>query len=480
MNGKPIRRVAFVAALAGGRLPSIAFRAGRCLAAAVLIVAGSRTAWAESGYASAPSPDEYRQLARQVETHFLNEVLPFWFPRCVDAERGGFHPHFSADGSKGPISDRTVVFQARMTWLAAEVARRYPDLREPYSNYARHGLRALRDLLWDEVHGGFYWGVTADGRPLAGSGTEKHLYGTAFGIYAAAGVYRACGDPEALELAQAAFAWLEEHARDREDGGYFEAFARDGTPLLQSPELPDGARRPRDLLGTPYGYKSMNSHIHILEAVTELYRARPDPAVGERLRELLGVVRDKIAVPPGCLNLYFTPDWRAVPDHDSFGHDVETAYLILEASEALGEDRDPRTEAVARSLVDHALDYGWDDRLGGFYDRGFAFSPAYAKEKIWWTQAEGLNALLLMHDRFGAESDRYLAAFRKQWEFIRRYQIDPQLGEWYDTVTEEGKPLPDRALGHIWKAGYHNGRALMNTAERLARLAAEASSGGNR
>ncbi|MGQ9606276.1 MAG: AGE family epimerase/isomerase [Thermogutta sp.] len=470
-----------VSALDARRRYGVSSFISRCLAATVLIPVALATGSAESPpQPPDPTPEAYRQLARQVETHFLEEALPFWFPRCVDREHGGFHPHFAADGTKGPISDRTIVFQARMTWLAAEVARRYPDLREPYTDYARHGLRMLQDALWDREHGGFYWGVTVDGRPLPSCGTEKHLYGMAFGIYAAANVYRATGDPRARELAWAAFAWLEEHARDRDHGGYFEAFARDGTPLLEPPTLPDGSRRPRDLLDTPYGYKSMNSHIHILEAVTELYLARPDPAVGERLRELLGVVRDRIAVPPGCLNLYFTPDWRPVPDHDSFGHDVETAFLILEAAEALGEDRDPRTEAVARGLVDHALDYGWDEHRGGFYDRGFAFAPAYAKEKIWWTQAEGLNALLLMHERFGGEDGRYWTAFCKQWDFIRRYQIHPQLGEWYDTVTEEGEPLRDRALGHVWKAGYHNGRALMQTAARLRHLASDSAGSASR
>ncbi|GAB4135654.1 AGE family epimerase/isomerase [Thermopirellula anaerolimosa] len=474
MNGQPFHRLAAVSIFADHHARSVPSRAIRFLAAVVLIVAASGKVRAESPESLAPTPDAYRQLADRIETHFLHEVLPFWFPRCVDREHQGFHPHFTAEGSQGPVSDRTIVFQARMTWLAAEVARRYPDLREPYADYARHGLRMLRESLWDREQGGFYWGVTIEGRPLASCGTEKHLYGTAFGIYAAANVYRATQDPQAWELAHAAFVWLEEHARDREHGGYFEAFARDGTPLLEPPVSPGGLRRPRDLLGTPYGYKSMNSHIHILEAVTELYLARPDPEVGERLRELLSVVRDKIAVPPGCLNLYFTPDWRPVPDHDSFGHDVETAFLILEAAEVLGEGHDPRTEAVARTLVDHALEYGWDDRLGGFFDRGFAFAPAYAKEKIWWTQAEGLNALLLMHERFGEDDARYWDFFCKQWDFIRRRQIHPQWGEWYDTVTEDGKPLPDRPLGHIWKAGYHNGRALMRTAERLRHLAERA------
>jgi mannobiose 2-epimerase len=220
----------------------------------------------------------------------------------------------------------------------------------------------------------------------------------------------------------------------------------------------------------------MNSHIHILEALTELHRVWPSQEVSERLQEIFLIVRDKIAVEPGCLNLYFTPDWRAVPDHDSFGHDVETAYLLLEAAERLHLAGDPRTRGLARSLVDHALEYGWDNRLGGFYDKGTAFGRAYGLDKIWWTQAEGLNSLLLMHELFGAENQQYWAAFCKQWEFIKKYQINTKAGEWYDTVSPEGQPVL-KDLGHIWKATYHNGRALMESVSRLRRLAGENAAG---
>ncbi len=419
-----------------------------------------------------PTPDRYAQLAEEIEGHFLKEVLPFWFPRCLDQEHGGFRPQFRSDGTLGPLNDKTIVFQSRMTWVAAEVARRYPELAETYRNYARHGLRFLRTVMWDREYGGFYWGLDQNGQVTPSYGQEKHLYGISFGLYAAANVYRATGDAEALQLAQDTFFWLEKHAWDNKHGGYWEAFARDGTPLT-SPPLPgsNGRANPqRDLLGTPYGFKSMNSHIHILESLTELHRAWPSEEVTKRLHAVFLIVRDKIAVEPGCLNLYFTPDWRSVPDHDSFGHDVETAYLLLEAAERLHLAGDPTTVGVAKSLVDHALEYGWDNRLGGFYDKGTAFGRPYGLEKIWWTQAEGLNALLLMHELFGTDDPRYWPQFVKQWQFIKQYQIDPKTGEWFDTVSAEGQPQI-KDLGHIWKAAYHNGRALMECAARLRRLA---------
>jgi cellobiose epimerase len=201
-----------------------------------------------------------------------------------------------------------------------------------------------------------------------------------------------------------------------------------------------------------------------------LSRVDARPVVKERLRELLTIVRDKIAVEPGALNLYLTRDWRAIPAHDSFGHDVETAYLLVEAAEALGIPDDARTWEVARRLVDHALDWGWDDEHGGFYDKGESFgAPAWDRKKVWWTEAEGLNALLVMHHKFGMRTDRYSKAFRKQWDFIEKHMIDPVHGGWFAETARDGTRIGDGAKANPWKANYHTSRALMNVATLLGR-----------
>ncbi len=444
------------------------------LVLAVCVVAGGRSAFAADASIPKPTAATYTELADHLEAYCFERLLPFWYPRCVDREHGGFLPHIRNDNTPGTNNDKTIVFQARMTWTAAAVMLHAPDRADTFRPYVEHGIAFLQSTMWDERDGGFFWGLDRGGNPTPRYGTEKHLYGTSFGMYAAATAYRATESPEALKLAQAAFRWLETHAHDPSYGGYFEAYHRSGRPILEPPKPGTNGRQntERDLLGTPYGYKSMNSHIHLLEALTELYRVWPDPGVRRRLDEVFRIVRDKIVVEPGCMNLYFTRDWRAVPDHDSFGHDVETAYLLLEAAEVMGLGHDPKTLSVARSLVDHALRYGWDEENGGFYDRGFAFQPAFAREKIWWTQAEGLNALLLMHERFPDPEAAYWNAFYRQWRFIETHQIHPLYGEWYATVTEDG---PDEAadLAQPWKGPYHNTRAILNTIERLRRLAAK-------
>lgn len=422
--------------------------------------------------APAQSPDQVRPIRQRIDSLLRDELTRRWYPASVDRDRGGFHQNFSRDWTPRPDSDRFLVYQARMTWTAAAFAQYAPESKAEFLDYTRHGVAFLDDVMRDRDQGGFHWMLGPDGRLDPSLGDEKHVYGTAFVVYAAARAHAATGDPRALQVARDAFDWLESKAHDPKDGGYFEALTRDGRPLLDWQAAPDGRRT--DRLGVYYGFKTMNSHIHLLEAVAELSRVDDRPIVQERLRELLLLVRDRIAVEPGALNLYLTPDWRATPAHDSFGHDLETAYLLIEALEALGPAgaaEHDATHRMARLLVDHALDWGWDSTHGGFYDKGDVFAgPAYDLDKVWWTQAEGLNALLLLHRLHGSTTDRYWLAFLKQWEFIESHLIDPQHGGWYAETTREGALIGDGSKATPWKANYHTSRAMMNVSNMLGEL----------
>jgi len=222
--------------------------------------------------------------------------------------------------------------------------------------------------------------------------------------------------------------------------------------------------------GFPVGYKSMNTHIHLLESYSQLYEVWKDDLLRQRLEELLAIIRDKVCADPGAMNLYLSNAWQPFPDHDSYGHDVEAAYLMLEAEQVLGKGHDPRTERMARMLVDHALHYGWDQNLGGFFREGTTMGKPEEKQKDWWVQFEGLNALLLMHEEYGKQSGQYFRAFQQQWSFLKKYQADSEYAGVFTLVGEDGKPLvPEK--GQIWKAAYHDGRALLNVTERLHRLA---------
>ncbi len=391
----------------------------------------------------------------------LRDELSLWFPRCIDQD-GGFHYAFKRDWTLGEEKGKNLVFQTRMTWVSAFVSRKFPE----FKSYSLHGLAFLRNKLWDKELGGFYWKLGPDGQPL--SNGAKHAYGVAFGIYACSEVYKATRDPSALKLAQDAFAWLDKRAYDSVNGGYYESLDREGNPVLQAPAGKDG-----DQIGTPFGHKSMNTHIHLMEAFGSLYKQAPDPLLKKRLEELFAIVRDRILGEPGRLNLFFQPDWKPASTIDSYGHDVETAFLMLESAEALGEESSPKTLAAVRSLVDAPLQAGWDSVNGGFFNEGEPGKAASKTEKVWWVQAEALNALLLAHELFGDRSEIYWRSFLKEWDFTREFQIDKSYGGWYPEVEADGKPRKD-SKGYEWKAAYHTARALLLVEERLDRLSEKA------
>jgi len=351
-----------------------------------------------------------------------------------------------------------------MVWVASQVMMQRPEMKSEYQPIVEHGLKYLNDVLWDKKYGGFYWGLD-DKNEISTAYTDgKHLYGISFGLYGATAAYNATKNPAALALAQKTFRWIDEHAHDSKNGGYFEWLTRDGK-VVQRTETTISV----PVAGFPIGYKSMNTHIHLLESFTQLYEVWPDDTLRLRLSELLGIVRDKVCVEPGVMNLYFTLDWRPIPDHDSYGHDVETAYLILEAEAALGRKPYTKTETMAKKLVDHALTYGWDESNGGFYRDGTTFGVAEDKRKEWWVQFEGLNALLLMHEKYGKQTDKYFKAFQQQWQFIQQHQLDKEFGGVFDTIEADGS-VKDHTKSRIWKECYHETRALLNTIARLKKM----------
>ena len=415
---------------------------------------------------AAPSPEDYRRVAAEVEANLREHILGVWYPRSVDLEHGGFHENFAEDWTRLSNNNKSIVCQSRLTWTASRIVMRNPEFVGQYRRHADHGAKFLREKMWDAESGGFYWSILEDGRPATGRGREKHVYGNAFGVYALATHHHATHDEASIALAKRAFTWLEEHAHDEVNGGYFENFDADGEPIL------DKSTPGRDPLGVPYGWKSMNSHIHLLEAFAALYEVWPDELVRDRLQETFEVVRDKIVVEPGAQNLFFTQEWRPLPEHNSYGHDVETAYLLVEAEEILTGETSDRTWNLGRRIVDHSLDVGWDEVNGGFFDGGGVFGPATRRDKVWWVQAEGLNALLLMHTRFGAETDRFWNAFLKEWEFISEHQVDREHKGWLAYLSEEGASRPGANKGDAWTENYHQARALMNVTAMLGRLAA--------
>ncbi len=422
-------------------------------------------------------PNERADLATAIEKSITTELLNKWYPASLDREYGGFLSTWTFDFKPTGEQDKMIVSQSRHVWTSSKASEVYKD-QPHFKECATHGFKFLRDVMWDKTNGGFHQLVDRQGNVKSGPTEQKTAYGNSFGIYALAAYYHATGDTSALELAKDAFMWLEKHSHDPVYKGYFQHMKMDGTVI----------KRDHTVASTQdTGYKDQNSSIHLLEAFTELYQVWPDSLVAERVKEMLALIRDTIVNDKGSLVLFFQPDWTPVSfrdsseavimkhhnlDHVSFGHDVETAYLMLEASHAVGIKDHTRTIEIGKKMVDHALDKGWDDEVGGFYDEGYYFKDKSdititRDTKNWWAQAEGLNTLLIMADQFPDDEHRYFEKFKKMWQYIDTNLIDHEHGEWYSGGLDKEPQQKTALKGHIWKAAYHQYRAMANCVQRL-------------
>lgn len=412
--------------------------------------------------------------------HSLKDgVLDVWYPRMIDSVNGGYFSNATFDWKIPEHQPKMLVTQSRLIWTSSEAALFYND--STYTKFARHGFQFLTKHMWDNTHGGFF-----NIRSKTGTytdemyGNTKTAYGNAFAIYGLTSYYKLTKDTVALNYARNTFLWLDKHSHDNVYGGYVDAMSEDGIWLSKI------KTDSRELGASNGSLKDYNSTIHLMEAFTELYKVWPDSLVKTRLQEVLTIVRDTFVNKKGYLNLYFTDDWKLVSnrdssqqvirsrswiDHITFGHDVETAFLLLEASYALGEKNDAATLKIAKKLVAHALANGFDQVSGGFYDEGYYLPGSngitiLSKNAQWWVQAEGLNALLLMSKIFPKEK-KYYQSYLKMWSYIDNYLIDKQHGDWYINGLNYNPEVIDAPKASVWKCNYHNGRALMNCIRML-------------
>jgi mannobiose 2-epimerase len=312
--------------------------------------------------------------------------------------------------------------------------------------------------MWDSANGGFYWEVDVTGNQKLKP--DKHLYGQAFGLYAISEYYLAGGKQEVLDFAVQLFHLLDEKSHDKLDGGYLESFNPDWTPS------PAGQS---SYMGAPAGLKLMNTHLHLLEAMTTFYRASHLPLARERLLELINiesntVVRKTIGA---CTDKY-DADWTARLDNGydlvSYGHDIENIWLLMDACDAAGVSNSPFLD-LYRTLFEYALKYGYDERNGGFFYTGRFNTAAADRSKSWWVQAEAIVSSLHMYEY--TQDPKYLPVFENVFRFIETKMVDWTVGEWHATITAQGQAQGDK--GSIWKAGYHNGRAMIECIEMLKR-----------
>jgi len=396
-----------------------------------------------------------RDWAARFEKELRENILPFWMDRAVDREGGGFFGKIDCDGGIARQAPRASVVNSRILWTFSAACRLLGDSYRAPADWA---YEYVASKFWDAEYGGVYWLLDHKGNPLS---DRKQIYAQAFAAYAMAEYYRATGKPESLEFAQRLSGLIERHSHDAAGLGYIEARGRDWGAL-------EDMRLSEKDLNSP---KSMNTHLHVMEAYTNLLRVWPDPELQARQRELLEVFMGRIVDnSTGHFKLFFDNQWSSLNDHVSFGHDIEGSWLILEAAEVLGDRAlADRARQLAVTMAQTVYREGLDKDGSLFYEAdstGALIDP----NKHWWAQAE---AVVGFYNAWQVSGDE---RFRRQayriWEYIEEKIVDRVHGEWHAKLTPGGRPYlesedSDACLAGPWKCPYHNSRVCYEMMERL-------------
>jgi mannobiose 2-epimerase len=377
---------------------------------------------------------------KQLRENLTENILPYWLKLKDPA--GGFYGEVSADGILQAEAPRGVIVNARIIWAFA-AAYRALGARE-YLDAALWAKDWFLKHFCDHKHGGVYWSVSASGERLE---TKKQLYAQGFAIYGLSELVRATGNEEALKEAVNLFKVVEARFADTVNGGYTEALARDFSPLE------DMSLSAHDINAD----KTMNSHLHILEAYANLYRVWPDPALKEAVVRLLDIICGKVMAADGHLQLYFRNDWTVLPGAVSFGHDIETSWLMLECAQAL-KDLD-----VISRVRPFALRLGMAGNEGLLPDGSMRYEKLpdgrFDDERQWWVEAETVVGNLWLWKYHGV-SEGFDIAMRT-WHYIREHLVDTAAGEWWWAILADGSVDRIHPKAGFWKCPYHNSRMCL-------------------
>ena len=392
------------------------------------------------------------QLRTEASHELTANILPFWIDRMTDPA-GGYYGRIDGEGRLVPDAEKGLILNARILWTFSQA---YRMLGNPeYLEAASRAAGYIYDHFVDREFGGAYWSLTADGQPLD---TKKQFYAIAFAVYGLAEYSRATGSQKELDLAIELYKSIEEHSFDAQKNGYIEACTREW-----------GAIEDMRLSDKDENFaKTMNTHLHILEAYTGLYRVWKDEGLHAQLANLIRLFLDKIIQPDGHLGLFFDEDWNLHGKMQSFGHDIETSWLLVEAAEVLCESGDPMDRLLYLECLgaSHDLAAAASEGLtaeGMIYE--YDPSTGYRKEdRDWWVQAEAVVGYLNRWQLAGDAAD--LERAYSEWEYIKSKIIAPD-GEWYWGRRADGSVNRDDDRAGFWKCPYHNGRMCMELLQRI-------------
>ena len=392
-------------------------------------------------------------LAIDMEKELRNNILPFWLKQIDPG--GGFIAQTDHRGVEEKNAPKGCLLNSRILWTFARAARQL-DHEDCFLG-AKHAYDYLIKAFEDVELGGLFWSVDGQGQPLD---TSKHIYNQAFGVYALAEWYATCQEPEvlskALELAQL----IETYGADSRYGGYRESFNRcwQTLPNVLICDTEDVVSE-----------KSMNTHLHILEAYSRLYQVHPEKWLGDRIRQLIRLLTETMQNPGASFFQFFSASWQVQSKNHSYGHDIEGSWLISAANQILQMDTEQSpTRQTVLAMAEQVLKYGRDS--DGSVMNEWIEGRHINADKVWWVQAEAVVGFANAWQMSGDQ--RYLVAAYQAWGFTRKFLIDHDYGEWHWQTDRWGKPDENRSKLEFWKCPYHNGRACM---EIMARSVSEAS-----
>jgi mannobiose 2-epimerase len=394
-----------------------------------------------------------KKLSDSAFVEVTGNILPFWMNRMKDEKNGGFYGRINGQAQLVEDEDKGGILNARILWSFSAAYNQLGNII--YKEMASRARDYAIAHFFDPVNGGTFWKVDYKGKP---ADTKKQIYSQAFFIYALVEYYIASGDTSCLDKAISLFQLIEEKSFDKLKNGYLEAFSRDWK-LLEDLRLSDKDDNEK---------KTTNTHLHILEAYTSLYKVWKNEELGIKLRNLINIFVEKIINPKTHhLNLFFDEEWNNKSAMISYGHDIEASWLIYEAAVIL-EDKD-----LLLWVIDACIGLGLAALEGLQPDGSLIYEKDGLKGHIdsdrhWWPQAEAVVGLLNLHEMTCQET--YLHQAVRCWEYIEDHLVDRQQGEWFWSIKENGSvnTIDDKA--GFWKCPYHNTRACLEVMRRTNKL----------
>lgn len=381
----------------------------------------------------------------EIKEHLVNDLIPFW-QGLKDEENGGFYGYLSYDLKLDKKAVKGCILNSRILWFFSNA---YMLLEDPsLLESATHAYQFLKDYCVDNEFGGVFWSLAYDGTP---EDTTKHTYNQAFSIYALASYYDASKNPEALEIAWKLYDLVESKCKD--EYGYLEAFTRNFEPEENDKLSENGV----------IAEKTMNTLLHVFEAYTELYRVTKEEKVAKQIRFMMDIIKDKVFNKEiGRQEVFFDKTWNSLIDLYSYGHDIETAWLVDRGLEVLGDEAytnmlSPITKIITENIYNRAY---MDHSLVNESENGVVDTT-----RVWWVQAEAVVGFLNGYQKQG--NKKFLDASEDIWNYIKEYFIDKRNGsEWFWSVKEDHTPN-EKPIVEPWKCPYHNGRMCFEVLRRM-------------